>query len=214
MDIDTTAYSMSEPGIYGMHRYIAIAQLSVMAVGGFINFILLRHFKRQLKIADIEPGMRYVVASNHQTFLDPFVVPAFFSFRLWGKLGRPHTMVANRFFRNPIFGFYLRSVGCFPARVHATDPYGLDYARVHLDRGESVIIYPEGKLSRRRQNRAHNGIMVLAHQPNVRVIPVHIEWRRNRWGFYILDACVGKPFDARQMLAEEILEYIYSVPVD
>jgi lysophospholipid acyltransferase (LPLAT)-like uncharacterized protein len=81
-------------------------------------------------------------------------------------------------------------------------------------RGHSIGIFPEGGLSKNREKPARSGVMVLAQQPNTRVIPVHIEWRdAHKWhkGF---DMHIGKPFDGSKMTAQEILDRIYSLPVD
>jgi 1-acyl-sn-glycerol-3-phosphate acyltransferase len=155
--------------------------------------------------------MHYVMAANHQTYLDPWVVPGSIPFGYWIKMGLPRAFVANRFFGYFFVGNLLRSVGSFPAKEHPTDPYGLDYAFTVMERGQSIMIFPEGGLSKKREKPARRGVMVLAQQPNVRIIPVHIEWRHmDRLSTF--DIGIGKPFDGSKMSAQEIMDRIYDQP--
>ncbi len=81
-----------------------------------------------------------------------------------------------------------------------------------MGRGQSIGIFPEGGLSKNREKPARRGVMVLAQQPNVRIIPVHIEWR-GEGRFKTFDMGIGKPFDGSKMSAQEILDRIYEQPV-
>ncbi|HUD10860.1 MAG TPA: lysophospholipid acyltransferase family protein [Candidatus Saccharimonadia bacterium] len=180
--------------------------------GRFVSLFLARRKHIELKAADIKPGMRYVIAANHQTYLDPWMSLSLIPLSLWKKLGMPRALVVNRFFSYPLVGSYLRSMGSFPAKVHPTDPYGLEYATQLLDRGQSIVIFPEGHVTLQRQNPARRGVMVLAQQPNVRVIPMHFEWARPRIRSNF-NVGIGKPFDGSKMTAQQILDAVYSIPV-
>jgi 1-acyl-sn-glycerol-3-phosphate acyltransferase len=168
--------------------------------------------RTQLQAGDIEPGVRYVIASNHQTWLDAWMVLSCIPMSIWRVIGFPRVFASNRFFGYPFVGNYVRSMGCFPAKPHPTDPYGLDYAAYLLDRGQSVLIFPEGHITLNRENSARQGVMVLARQANVRIIPMHFEWARPRIRSRFRLG-IGKAFDGSQMSAEEILDAIYKVPI-
>jgi hypothetical protein len=201
-----------QSGIYGWHRYISTCQTLAHWTGEKFGLILIRHRHVELSLKDIEPGMRYVIAANHQTYLDPWMALARIPMPIWRKIGLPRAFVANRFFGYPIIGTYLKSMGSFPAKKHPTDPYGLDYATYSLDHGQSVVIFPEAHITLNRQNPARRGVMELAHLPNVRVIPMHFEWRRPRSRGQF-DFGIGKPFDGSKMTAQQILDRVYSIPV-
>lgn len=201
-----------EVGIYSWHRYILAWQWLFQFTGRIIGRYFLRHSMIEYTEEHIEPGVKYVIAVNHQTYFDPWVVPGSIPYSCWLKMGMPRAFVANRFFGYPLVGNLLRSVGAFPAKQHPTDPYGLAYATTLMERGQSIIIFPEGGLSRNREKRAHNGVMVLAHIPNVKVIPIHLEWYGEGWK-RCLDMGIGKPFDGSKMTAQEILDHIYALPV-
>jgi 1-acyl-sn-glycerol-3-phosphate acyltransferase len=208
----TASNSPVEPGIYSMHKYIYVMQSFFRVTGRLVGLLFLRHRTSDFAVGDVKPTLRYVLAANHQTYLDPWVVPGCIPNAAWRKMGRPRAFVANRFFDYPFVGNLLRSIGAFPAKQHATDPFGLDYAISLLDRGQSVIIFPEGHIARQRQWGARKGVMVLAREPNVRIVPVHIEWRLAglRTSF---DIRIGKPFDGSKMTAQQILDRVYSLPV-
>lgn len=103
-------------------------------------------------------------------------------------------------------------MGSFPAKPHPTDPYGLEYAAYLLDRGQSILIFPEGHITLRRENTARQGVMVLAKRPNVRIIPMHFEWARPRIRTRFRLG-IGKPFDGSRMTSDEILDRIYATPI-
>lgn len=201
-----------EVGIYSWHQYILAWQWLFQFTGRIVCRYFLRHSNINFELGQIESGVRYVIAVNHQTYFDPWVVPGSIPYSYWLKMGMPRAFVANRFFGYPLVGNLLRSVGAFPARKHSIDPYGLAYATMLMERGQSIIIFPEGGLSRNREKRAHNGVMVLAHMPNVKVIPIHLEWHGEGWRRR-LDMGIGKPFDGSKMTAQEILDRIYALPV-
>jgi 1-acyl-sn-glycerol-3-phosphate acyltransferase len=181
-------------------------------IGAAVSLLLAHNKNIEIQESDIEPGIHYVIAANHQTYLDPWMVLSRIPTSIWKKIGTPRALVANRFFEYPILGSYLRSMGSFPAKAHRTDPYGLEYANRLLERGQSIVIFPEGRITLHRQNPARHGVMVLAQRPNVRIIPMHFEWARPR-SKAKFDLGVGKPFDGSKMTAQEILDRIYSVPV-
>jgi 1-acyl-sn-glycerol-3-phosphate acyltransferase len=202
----------SENGIYAHHTYIAMCQWFFLVTGRLAWRLMGRSIRSELQLKDIEPGIHYVAASNHQAYLDPWVVPGSLPASWWRKMGMLRVFVANRFFGYFFVGNMLRSCGAFPAKEHPTDPFGLDYAIALMNRGHVLGIFPEGGLSRNREKTARRGVMVLAQQPNVRIIPIHIEWKRKD-RLSTFDMGIGKPFDGSKMTAQEILERIYEQPV-
>lgn len=173
---------------------------------------MLRGQNIQLAESDIEPGFRYIIVANHQTYLDPWMVLSRIPMNIWNKIGMPRAFVANRFFGYPIVGSYLRSMGSFPAKPHPTDPYGLDYAVHLLDRGQSIVIFPEAHITLHRENAARRGVAELAKQPHVKLIPMHFEWARPRIRANLRIA-IGKPFDGSKMTPQKILDKVYDLPV-
>lgn len=78
-----------------------------------------------------------ILASNHRSFLDPFVIGL--------CLRRPVYFVAKReLFQYRLVGRLLNALGAFPIERGASDQQSLATARAPLERGEAVVIFPEG----------------------------------------------------------------------
>jgi 1-acyl-sn-glycerol-3-phosphate acyltransferase len=80
-----------------------------------------------------------IVASNHRSFLDPFVIGATLPWR------RPMQYVAKvELFERRWQGWILSRVGAFPIRRGQSDETAMETAGVVLARGGTVCIFPEG----------------------------------------------------------------------
>src|ERR671910_437097 len=78
-----------------------------------------------------------ILASNHRSFLDPFAIGC--------CLGRPIYFVAKQeLFKNPLLGWVLNCLGAFPIRRGAADEESVATSLALLERGEAVVIFPEG----------------------------------------------------------------------
>lgn len=172
-----------------------------------------RSLANELTEADIVHGTRYVVASNHQRGIDPFYICTQIPYRIWRHMGTLNYFTANKFMDTPLLGRILLRFGCFPAKAHHKYPHGLDYARKMLARGNTILIFPEGRRTRQGETAARRGVQVLAHEPNIMMIPAHIRWTKHWYG-YTFKLGIGKPFDGSQMTAQEILDRVYAQPVD
>jgi len=167
-----------------------------------------------LTLSDLEPGVSYVFASNHQSRLDPLLINVAMSDETWHKLMPIRVMTARGLFWVPVLNFIMLRLGCFPSRKHYRFKYGLQYATTLLEHGKPMMIFPEGRRTIRGESRTRRGVEVLAHLPNVKVIPSHVEWTGSVYRKRTLSIVVGKPFDGSKMTAQEILDRIYSLPVD
>ena len=80
-----------------------------------------------------------LVAANHRSFLDPFVIAMFLPWR------RPLHFVAKvELFEKRWQAWILSRLGAFPVRRGQADGDAVDTARGVLDRGGAVCIFPEG----------------------------------------------------------------------
>lgn len=83
------------------------------------------------------PDGGVILASNHRSFLDPFVIGL--------CVGRPIYFVAKReLFDNRMLGWFLNALGAFPIKRGESDEESMATARALLERGEVVVIFPEG----------------------------------------------------------------------
>jgi hypothetical protein len=65
----------------------------------------------------------------------------------------------------PLYGALLMRLGSFPARAHATHPYGVQYASEVLAAGNTVLIFPEDRRTLAGESPPHRGVEYLAALP-------------------------------------------------
>ncbi len=150
----------------------------------FITPFLLVYFRYSRagrKFARGKGGL--IVASNHRSFLDPFIIG--------GSLpwSRPMNYVAKvELFRRPLQGWILSRLGAFPIRRGESDEESMETARLIVERGGTVCIFPEGTRIRRGTLAApKRGVGRLALQTGAPVLPVAVlgtEDVRRGWRIY------------------------------
>lgn len=140
----------------------------------------------------IPAGGKVILAANHRSFLDPFIIGT--------CVRRPIYFVAKQeLFRNRFCGWFLNCMGAFPIRRGESDEESLATALALLDRGEAVVIFPEG--TRHRSGPLHEprrGVGRLALESGAPVVPIAIkgtEWARRGWRIrpVRVDLRCGKP---------------------
>ena len=124
------------------------------------------------------PDGKVILAANHRSFLDPFVIGT--------CLRRPIYFVAKKeLFHNRLVGWFLNCLGAFPVRRGESDEESVATALALLERGEAVVIFPEG--TRHRGGPLHEpkrGVGRLALESGAPVVPIAItgtERARRGW---------------------------------
>ncbi len=109
-----------------------------------------------------------ILAANHRSFLDPFVIGS--------CLRRPVYYVAKEeLFRHRMVGWFLGSLGAFPVARGTGDGDMVATAKAILDRGDCVVIFPEGTRVRPGPLRAaRRGVGRLALETGAPVVPVSV----------------------------------------
>jgi 1-acyl-sn-glycerol-3-phosphate acyltransferase len=109
-----------------------------------------------------------LLASNHRSFLDPFVIGAL--------MKRPVYYVAKReLFQRRWQASLLAALGAFPIDRGSGDQEAMATAKAILQRGDCVVIFPEGTRVRRGPLRApRRGVGRLALETGATVMPIAV----------------------------------------
>ncbi|MGZ6617789.1 MAG: 1-acyl-sn-glycerol-3-phosphate acyltransferase [Solirubrobacteraceae bacterium] len=109
-----------------------------------------------------------ILASNHRSFLDPFVI---------GTMARrPMYYVAKQeMFKGRLRSWILNSLGAFPVDRGAGDQAMVDTARTILARGEIILMFPEGTRTRPGSlGQPKRGVGRLALETGAPVVPIAV----------------------------------------
>ena len=111
-----------------------------------------------------------LVAANHRSFLDPFVIAITLPWR------RPLHFVAKvELFEKRWQGWLLSRLGAFPIRRGESDTEAMTTARMILERGGAVCIFPEGTRIRAGSlAEPKRGVGRLALETGAAVLPIAV----------------------------------------
>ena len=111
-----------------------------------------------------------IVAANHRSFLDPFAIGAALPWR------RPMNYVAKiELFERRWQGWLLSRLGAFPIRRGESDEMAMETARLAVERGGTVCIFPEGtRIRRGTLATPKRGVGRLALQTGAAVVPTAV----------------------------------------
>src|SRR3954469_8320079 len=109
-----------------------------------------------------------ILAANHLSFLDPFVIGI--------MVRRPIYFVAKQeLFHKPLVAWFLNCLGAFPIDRGANDQDAMATAREILERGDGVLIFPEGTRIRPGSLGApKSGVGRLALETGAPVVPIAV----------------------------------------
>lgn len=129
---------------------------------------------------NVPAGGPALIASNHPSYLDPVLLSL--------SVARPvHFMAWDGLFRVPLLGSLLRLFGAFPVDVRrGRGREAYDRARVLLEAGELVGIFPEGKRSRSgwMEPGLREGAARLAWETGAPLVPASIAGAFRAWPHY------------------------------
>ncbi|HTB51091.1 MAG TPA: lysophospholipid acyltransferase family protein, partial [Solirubrobacteraceae bacterium] len=142
--------------------------LYLLARAVLMPFFLLYFRLARLGREHIPSSGPVLLAANHRSFLDPFVIGAL--------TRRPVYYMAKReLFERRWQAWLLNSLGAFPIDRGGGDEHAMATARAILQRGDCVVIFPEGTRVRPGPlGHPHRGVGRLALQTGARVVPIAV----------------------------------------
>jgi len=144
----------------------------------------------------------FVLASNHQSFLDPVFCSIFL------KKRQLYFMARDTLFQNWFFGPLISSVNAIPVRRGQADIASIRMIIAKLKHGRGVCLFPEAtRTTDGRIADLKGGLALLARRGNAPVIPVLIDgafecWPRHKKIFSLgskITVTYGQPIPAEQI---------------
>ena len=129
-------------------------------------FFLVYFRMKRIGMEHIPKDGALIIASNHRSFMDPWVIGM--------MLRRPIYYVAKtELFHRRSVAWLLSSLGAFPVDRGNGDRDAMDAARRILERGDVVVIFPEGTRTRPGAlGQPKRGVGRLALQTGAPIVPV------------------------------------------
>jgi len=154
-------------------------------------------------IAGVDGGV--IVAPNHTSWFDPPVV----AFALWNVDQPPRFLGKESVFRVPVIGRIIAAAGQIPVyRETADASAAIRDALAALERGECVVVYPEGTITRDPDiwpMSAKTGAVRLALQSGRPLVPMA------QWGSHL----VMRPYRKElKLLPRKTIHVRFGRPVD
>jgi 1-acyl-sn-glycerol-3-phosphate acyltransferase len=117
-----------------------------------------------------------IIASNHQTYIDPFWISC--------PVKRPVRYLAwDEAFSWPIVGWWLRMLGAWPLQLEGSDPKPIRRSLQWVHEGGAVVIFPEGGRGNAdgSMRKFKPGAVRMAIEAGVPILPVTIRGGHRVW---------------------------------
>lgn len=141
------------------------------------------------KLFDLEKG-RYLIVANHHRAIDSYLILATLPFNSFKLLLPIRFFTANIFLQKWWQRVFLQAFGSFRAYSVENKLSGVKGGLSLSDRGQSLLIFPEGKRVAPNSNvEPKIGVAYLAQRRDFTILPVNISYRDKKTNIYW-----GQPF--------------------
>ena len=129
---------------------------------------------------------KVIIAPNHVSYLDPPCMGVVVRREIY-------SLAKKELFRISIFGEMLKAINVIPIKRGGAGGSSLKKVIEYLNRGEGVVVFPEGTRSRDGNiGKAKRGIGLLVVKAKAPVLPVLIEYGHNFFYFKSIKIKFGK----------------------
>jgi len=150
----------------------------------------------------------FLLAANHTSFLDPFLIVAAAPSTVSGRL---YSIGWQAYFRGALMQWVARVARVIPVGLEASLVSALQAAALVLRQGQGLLVFPEGQRSVDGIFKPFRpGIGILACELSVPVIPIWIEGTFRAWPVgawlprpYPVSLAVGRPLIVTRELIDE-----------
>ena len=150
-----------------------------------------------------------ILASNHQSFLDPVLI----GLGLWQRV---HFMARAELFDIPIFDRLISALNAFPVRRTVADRKAIREAVSKASAGDLVVVFPEGtRIDHGGLGEMQPGAAFIAKRARCPIVPVAIYGAHRAWPtrykiFHLapIRVAFAPPIDPAGRDDKEILEEI------
>lgn len=116
-----------------------------------------------------------IICSNHCSFLDPPLIGI-------SCPGVVHFLGRDTLFHSPFFGWLIRKLNTHPVHRGKENVYAFKKAMELVQRGNKVVIFPEGRRSSDGEMKTGQpGVGMLVQRTGCQVIPVYIHGTYDIW---------------------------------
>lgn len=140
-----------------------------------------------------------LIAANHTSFADPFIVGVTFWYR------RLFFLVAEAVMVGKLRVALLRGAGAIKINRYETDIDAIKQSVQVLKEGQLLSVFPQGGIRKDEEadmSHVKSGVVLLALQANVPVIPMYICPKKHWYNRYTV--IIGESFDPRSVCTKKI----------
>lgn len=159
----------------------------------------------------LDKDRHYVIAANHQSGLDPFVICTSLPLRHFLKLF-PFRFITHRiFFERWWLKPWLHLIGCYPTKADGDGKSSIETSIEFVRKGYTIFIFPEGRRTLPHQTPAKTGIGLIAEAGEADILPVHIDWQKKSWWRRAATVSIGHPLSPQNLTPQDIMDHIYEL---
>lgn len=166
-------------------------------ITAIVRFLMFFVFRVKTEGKDNVPSEGGVIfAVNHRSNFDPVIAAM--------TCPRRMTFMAKaELFKNPVFGWFLKTVGAFPIHRGKGDISAIKCAFSILKDGKAMLIFPEGTRVRNgKTSKAQPGVAMIAHRTAAPVVPVCISGDY-KW-LHKITVSYGKPITLEEYAGQKL----------